>query len=427
MIERIQFLYNRLLERLWVKPLAMCVFSIGAVYLAKAFERTPLASFAPELTPDSVEKLLTILAGGMLVIATFAVGAMVASYASASRHTTPRALTLVISDDVSQNALSIFIGAFIFSIVSILFHENDFYNDDGQAALLALTVIVFIWVVLTFVRWIDSIARLGLMGATISKVESTAADSLESRRKSPTLGCVPVSHSDNTGAPVGTESIGWVQQVMVSDLQEFAEAQGLRIRVLAVPGAFAGPDTMLAAIIASGRSVTDSHHDAVRKAFRIKGRRTFDEDPHFGLVVLSEIAGKALSPAVNDPGTAVEIICSLVRLFSDWSKPLCESEFAAPIKYDRVEMPELCVEAMFDDAFTAIARDGAGHVEVATRLQEAFRSLATIECPKIRAAAFRHARAALARSEVAMDHPQDLLAARERAAFATLQTGGPEL
>jgi uncharacterized membrane protein len=44
--------------------------------------------------------------------------------------------------------------------------------------------------------------------------------------------------------------------------------------------------------------------------------RYFEEDPRFGLITLSEIASRALSPAVNDPGTAIQIISSHIRLFS---------------------------------------------------------------------------------------------------------------
>jgi uncharacterized membrane protein len=82
--------------------------------------------------------------------------------------------------------------------------------------------------------------------------------------------------------------------------------------------------------------------------------RLYDDDPRFGLVVLSEIAGRALSPGVNDPGTA-------------------------------------------------IARDGAGAVEVAVRLQKALESLACIGNVALRDAAVHHARMALARAESVLD------------------------
>lgn len=424
MIDRIMFYYQRLTERLWVRPLAMSLLSVGAAFVAKGFEGTSLARFAPVFEPDAIEKLLSILSGGMLVVATFAVGTMVAAYSTAANKTTPRTFALVVSDNASQNALSVFVGAFIFSLVSILFYENGFYTEKGESALLALTVLVFAWVILTFVRWVDSVARLGLLGTVIRKAESKASEVLRERRAAPTLGCAPAVGSDEGADPVGADSFGWVQQVMVSDLQELAEREGLRIRVHGVAGSFAGPGAVLATVRAEGVGDARAHGDAVRDAFRIGDRRTFDEDPRFGLLVLSEVAGKALSPAINDPGTAIDVIGAQVRLLSAWAEPLGAGERPDPVKYERVEMPVLPVDGMFDDAFVPIARDGAGFVEVVVRLLEALSSLASLSDPGVSAAARDHAWQVLVRAEAALGHPEDLRRAREAGVFATDRGAG---
>jgi uncharacterized membrane protein len=117
---------------------------------------------------------------------------------------------------------------------------------------------------------------------------------------------------------------------------------------------------------------------------------------------------------VNDPGTAIQIIGTLVRLFALWSEPKPKDDDEAP-KYDRVEVPEVSVHDMFDDAFTVIARDGAGTVEVAVRLQKALQSLATIGDTDMRDAAEHHARLALKRSEKSMALAEDLEIVREAA------------
>ena len=88
----------------------------------------------------------------------------------------------------------------------------------------------------------------------------------------------------------------------------------------------------------------------------------FDDDPRFGLIVLSEIAGRALSPAVNDPGTAIEVIGTDVRLFTLWNTLANERKEVEP-KHDRVEVTEVSILEMFDDAFRPIARDGAGKLK----------------------------------------------------------------
>ncbi len=75
--------------------------------------------------------LLAIIATSMLSVATLAVASMVAAYASAGSTATPRAFSLVIADDVSQTALSGFIGAFIFSIVALTAVESGVYGRVG--------------------------------------------------------------------------------------------------------------------------------------------------------------------------------------------------------------------------------------------------------------------------------------------------------
>ena len=158
---------------------------------------------------------------------------------------------------------------------------------------------------------------------------------------------------------------------------------------------------------------------ALAAAFEIGASRVFDHDPRFGLVVLSEIGSRALSPAVNDPGTAIDVIGTLVRLFSMWDTR-GKAQTPPVIKFDRVAVPELNLADLFDDAFTGIARDGAGTVEVVVRLQKALESLAVIDNAPMQESALLHARRSLVRAELAMQAPSDLAAVQKAAEFAAL-------
>ncbi len=157
---------------------------------------------------------------------------------------------------------------------------------------------------------------------------------------------------------------------------------------------------------------TEADTARVVAAFKIGDDRTFDDDPRFGLVALSEIASRALSPAVNDPGTAIDIIGTFVRLFVLWDTPVADNQKVA-CTYDRVEVPELDIHDMFGDAFMAIARDGAASVEVGVRLQKAFRALALADQADMRDAARTHSGLAMARAELALDFQEDLNVLRE--------------
>jgi len=417
MVNRIRFFLNRLRERLWVRPLIFCILSVTVAFLAKMVDNTIMGRVVPEINPESIETLLAIIASSMLVISTFAVASMLSAYAAASSTATPRSFSLVVSDDVSQNALSTFIAAFIFSIVALVALKNEYYEKAGHFALFTLTIIVFAWVIITFLRWVDQIARLGRLTTTIDKVEKATAAAMQRQRCVPILGGAPVGLRQDSNQAIYGSSIGYVQRIDVDALQAYAEETGIRIIVSALPGAFSAPGRAIAYVSSDPVDLSEDDIRHIEKAFQIGNDRTFDEDPRFGLIALSEIASRALSPAVNDPGTAIAIIGRFVRLFALWAEPVEEDEKQI-IEYDRVEVPEISLSDMFDDAFTAIARDGAGTVEVATRLQKAFESLASLGVTSLRDVAIRHARLARAIAENALVAPKDLEVLRKVAKFA---------
>jgi uncharacterized membrane protein len=430
-LDRLRFVFSRIKERLWVKPLVLCVLSIGGTFIARLADDAGLSGVLPEVPLEAVESLLSIMASSMLVIATFAVGSMVAAYASASTGATPRSIPLVIADDVTQNALSAFIGAFIFSIVSLVAVQNELFDSAGLFAIYTLTLLVFAIVIITFVRWVDRIARLGRVVNTIEQVEKAARAALDRRRHAPTLGALTLSphHASDQGVPVFSSKVGYVQHIDLETLQSRAEALNCHVTVTALPGAFVSTSRPLVRIeegieegieesIDEGIEEREAFKpDAFSRAFKISPNRTFEDDPRFGLLALSEIADKALSPGVNDPGTAINVIGTMVRLFTLWQSPP-EKDRLRATDYDRVSVPELVIEDLFDDAFTAIARDGAGMVEVSIRLQKAFCALAETDDKAMVAAAKNHSRMALDRSKHALSLQDDIDAVIRAAVFS---------
>ncbi|MBT8433589.1 MAG: DUF2254 domain-containing protein [Gammaproteobacteria bacterium] len=416
MNERWQFWLNRIGEKLWVKPLLMCVLSLVAALLASLADETIPAGYLPDISLESIQTLLTIISSSMLVIATFAVGSMVSAYASASVVATPRAFALIVADDVSQNALSVFIGALIFSIVALAALLNGYYDQAGRFTLFVLTLLVFTIVIVIFVRWVDRIARLGRLETTIRSVERATLAALDNWRRHPNLGGTEVSARGSDGLAVFGQSVGYVQHIEINRLQNIALEQNGRIEVVALPGSYIGPNQVIAYWLTENNSNIELDLSQVGDAFRIGEERTYDEDPRFGLVVLSEIASRALSPGINDAGTAIQVIGSLVRIFSHWASPI-KADDRESIKFDRVAVPGLSIDSMFEDAFRAIARDGAASIEVVSRLQKGLEALATCGGGMDRAAC-EQARRALGRAESSLQAPEDLALARELTQFA---------
>ena len=123
---------------------------------------------------------------------------------------------------------------------------------------------------------------------------------------------------------------------------------------------------------------------AVRRSLVIGVDRSFTQDPRFGFICLSEIGSRALSPGINDPGTAIDVIRRHTRLFSVWAELRTETPV---LRHDRLHLPPLDAETLMEDAFLGLERDGASLVEVGIWLQHAYASLAALPDTDIAAAA----------------------------------------
>lgn len=399
-----RFILNRLLEKLWVKPLIFCIISIGGALIAHFADDTFLSEIVPEIEQSSLEDLISTISDVMLVIAIFAVGSMLSAFSAASDSATPRSFELIVADDVSQNALSVYIGSFIFSIVAGIALKNGFYGEAGNFVLFILTIIVFALVILTFLRWVDQISKLGRLGHTIKKVEDATKDALKKRIAPPLLGGIPVKNRKNKGTPVYSSQIGYIQHINMDQLQELAEEAQVHITLNGLPGTFLSPDNPLLWIISSQKDSPTIHEEKIQEAFIIDNQRSFHDDPRFGLITLSEIASRALSPGINDPGTAIAILGSHVRLFVLW----LTKDNDGQVKYNRIEVPELVLSDLLDDAFRPIARDGANNIEVMLRMQKAFTAIASVGSNEVKDLILSQSLQAYNRAAFVMEHKEDL-------------------
>src|SRR5690606_9721181 len=147
------------------------------------------------------------------------------------------------------------------------------------------------------------------------------------------------------------ERIGYVQHIDVGVLQDWAEAHSGEIYVVAVPGSYVEPSRPGAWITGGD---TDDAAGLVVDAFVVNNGRSFYQDPRFGLSVLAEIASRALSPAVNDPATAIDVIGRAVRALA-----ACADFDGRPgdeVPCPRVHVPTLDVGDFFNAVFAPIAR-----------------------------------------------------------------------
>lgn len=325
--------------------------------------------FHVEIGQDAVGTILQILASSMLAVTTFSLTAMVTAYGSATQLATPRATQLLREDPTSQNALSTFLGAFVFSIVGIIGLQTGLYGNQGRIVLFAGTLAMVAAVVGTLLRWITHITAFGRMSDVIDRVEDAASQSMQDFARSPFRGGRPPVDVPAGAEPLCGKQVGYVIHVDVPALGRIASKNNLTIHLAAIPGTLVHPSRPL--LFWTG-GADDEAKEAMREAFTFGRHRAFDQDPRLGLIVLSEVASRALAPATNDPGTAIEVMNSLLRVFLKLapSELSDDQDSETPSDLPPVHVATPTMTEMMADAFDPIIREGAAEVEVALRLSK---------------------------------------------------------
>lgn len=416
MISKWAWLWRTLSRRLWFRASLISLLAIAAALMSLIVSPYLPQGLSASIGADAVDHILNIIASSMLAVTTFSLSTMVSAYSAATSNVTPRATRLLIEDSTTQNVLATFIGSFLYSVVAIITLSMGAYGERGRTVLFIMTLAVIALIVVTLLRWIDYLLRLGRVGETTDVVEEAAMTAMRRRKEKPCLGGQPLADPENgipDGAvPVFSERIGYVQHLDTASIAETARGYSGAVYIAALPGTFVDPRRPLA--WCSGFDDIDALAD-IRDAFSIADERTFDQDPRFGLSVMAEIASRALSPAINDPGTAIDVIGRAVRVLSLWAE---KTPLEEPL-YPELWVPEVKIDDLFDDIFAPIARDGASLVEVQIRLQKAFVALHRIDDGRYAENALRHSAQALARAEEAMAFEPDRERVREAAALVT--------
>lgn len=407
MISKWRWLLRQFTRRLWARVTLLSLLSVATAVLAIVWRPEVPADLSKRIGADAVDQLLGILASSMLAVTTFSLNIMVSAYGAATSNVTPRATRLLMQDATTQNVLSVFMGSFIFSLVGLIALSIGAYGDSGRVILFFVTIGFVALIVVTILRWIDHLTRFGRVGETTRRVEEAAAAALAERIAHPGLGASLLTDPrriPEAARSVTATSAGYVQHVDIGALADIAEDCEAELFLVAAPGAFVHPGAPLVRLAGVAKE-PEAVEAAVREAFAIGDERSFDQDPRFGLSVLSEIASRALSPAVNDPGTAIDVIGRAVRILERWRDGAPQEEVEP--RLGRVHVAPLSIDDLFDDIFTPIARDGAGLIEVQLRLQKALRALAGMDVAVYGRAARAHSAFALERAEAALTSQED--------------------
>ncbi|MEO8520443.1 MAG: DUF2254 domain-containing protein [Acidobacteriota bacterium] len=442
---RLRALWESMRATYWVVPSAMAfgaiLLSVAMIQLDQAAAATLLDRWSWVYTggPEGARAVLSTIAASMITVAGVTFSITIVALTLASQQFGPRLLRNFLKDFGNQVVLGSFISTFLYCLLVLRTVRG---NDDSHfTPHLAVTVgvglaILSLGVLIFFIHHVATSIQASHVIANVADELEAAIERIfpDDIGEGPAGGgdspaAAPPEPGADRGAPrtVAATTTGYVQALDSARVLALAREHDLTIRIDAQPGAFVRLGTPLATLWPAPQP-PEARDGPVLEAFIIGADRTGSQDAGFFVNQLVELAVRALSPGINDPGTARTCVDRLEQALCH----LAGRGIPSPYRYDeegvlRVVAPPVTFVSLLDLAFEEIGRYGSSSVSVMGRLLEAVRDLAACtHREEDRQALIRHADVLADRARRACPHEPDRsqIDGLHRAALQALRVSG---
>jgi len=345
---------GRISRILWVRVALISALSLAASLSAPFVEAFVPASWKQRFSEETTLPILNVLASSLLAVATFSLGIMVSSHRALAEQTTPRVHQILMEDTRTQTVIATFIGGFVYALSSIILFRAQVYGDDAAVVVFTISTVVVLVIVLSLIRWIEHLSRIGSLTYALDQAETSAERVLAELRHRPRYGganCDAVEGEN--GTVIQAARSGFVLRLQMAELQSQASQDDCHVVIDVMPGDHVLEGQRVARLVGCDRPGAYPEHIV------IGSKRSHDQDPSYALQALRESASKALSPGINDPGTAIEVVARLERLL--WAS-FASVEKTPAVVFDRIHVLDVDRSALLATSFLQIARDGK-HLE----------------------------------------------------------------
>jgi uncharacterized membrane protein len=306
---------QRVRESLFFVPAAVILMSIVAAIAVGYVDRHVAAiDDAPLLlrvSPAGERAIATAVAGATITVAAIVFSITALSSQIASNQYSPRAVGGFFEDRFQQIVIGLIVGTFAFALLVVAGNAGIDDSETGVRGSLSATVAVILGIGsgVAIVAYIDHSLRRIRVGSVVRRIAEATARSVrrEHRRRGRSSGSDGSTGQEGKPVSVRADRLGWVQSIDGSRLAG-SLPPGSVARVEVRVGELVAVGDLLATVWLQPGSEEASPARLVRRVVHVGATRTIDRDPAFGIRQLVDIALRALSPGVNDPTTAVDVV-----------------------------------------------------------------------------------------------------------------------
>jgi uncharacterized membrane protein len=378
---------------------------------------------------DGARTVLSSITASLITVTGVIFSVTIVAVQLASSQYTPRVLRNFTSDRGNQLVLGIFIGTFTYGVLVLRTIRSSAAEGEAFVPRLAITgaVALLLVSVVALIYFINHVAREIHVTAILDRVTRETMGNVHK------LFPEHIGRADEVPPPdprlpehdsvfVCASEAGYIQIVDENNLFELGEQRQIVIGMEPKIGDYVIQGRPLASVWTEGQ-LSEDLEQAIRKAFVLGPERTPDQDVEFGMIQISDVAIKALSPSVNDPTTAVRCIDRLAEILAEFGtrkppEPRRTRDgavrfVASYTEYDRA------VKVAFDD----IRHFGASIPLIAEHLLRTLADLQALVPEERKKPLLEQAWAVLHTAREEIENPRDRVAIEEAAEHFSQQIG----
>jgi uncharacterized membrane protein len=260
---------------------------------------------------DTGRNVLTTLIAGGLSMLVFSFSMVMLLLSQAAANYSPRVLPSLISNRKHQTILGTFLAMILYNIITVigLQPHGDDYQMPGFSVLLGIvSAVVALGAFVYFIHSISSSIQINNILKNIYTLSRKRLQSLVDENRY----CKDFPEY-NDWFTYHTDQSGTIQNMSVSGLKELAKECDTKFDLLATKGFYMFKNQPL---IKSEKELDEEQVKELHKNFNYTESELVSDNFILGFKQIAEIGIKAMSPGINDPGTALDTINYLTELFA---------------------------------------------------------------------------------------------------------------
>ncbi len=317
-MNRLKKIFQTIKGKIAFYPSLISLFGILLAFVMIYLEQKQISAYLMKVAPslvinnlDTAQILLSTLISGLISLVVFSFSMVMVLLNQASSNFSPRVLPGIISNQKHQVVLGIYIATILYMIFILVSIEptGSSYQTPGFAVLIG--IILTVVCLGSFIYFIHHISQSIQVGNILTSIHERTKNTILKTIKEQNAVSADFNGRDNW-TDVKINKTGYFNDILENELLEICKEHSTKVIVHIFKGQFivSGTNSFL-----TETPVLPEVREKIMNTLLFNNEELVGENDVYGFRQISEIGIKAMSPGINDPGTALSSIDCLTSLF----------------------------------------------------------------------------------------------------------------